>query len=308
MYQVAIGWPWGSTPPWSAFWPWHLLDQLKPFWGSKHVLFHLVLAQRHFTRHTWQSMFSFSLLLQKDIWLGLLDKHVLFFKLAFYPVCLTKHVVFQLILQNGISPGILDKACSLLACFCKTALHQAYLTKMTACSLLACFWKRHFPRHTWPSMFSFYISPGRLDKACSLSACFCTTAFHQAYLTKFDKACSLSACFCKTAFHQAYLTKHVLFQLVFAKRHFARHTWQSMFSFSLLLQKDIWLGLLDKHVLFCKLAFYPVCLTKHVVFQLILQNGISPGILDKACSLLACFGKTALHQAYLTTMTKHVLF
>ena len=45
------------------------------------------------------------------------------------------------------------------------------------------------------------------------------TAFHQAYLTKFDKACSLSACFCKTALHQAYLTKHVLLQLVFAKRY-----------------------------------------------------------------------------------------
>ena len=269
--------------------------------------------------------------------------------------------------------GILDKACSLLACFWKTALHQAYLTKHVlfqlafakrhltrptwqtcsllqtgilsgmldkACCLSAYLAKRHFTRHTWQSMFSFYISPGRLDKACSLSACFCTTAFHQAYLTKFDKACSLSACFCKTAFHQAYLTKHVLFQLVFAKRHFARHTWQSMFSFSLfwqngtspgildkddkacsllacfwkrhfprhtwpsmfsfslLLQKDIWLGLLDKHVLFCKLAFYPVCLTKHVVFQLILQNGISPGILDKACSLFI------FHQA---DLTKHVL-
>ena len=79
-----------------------------------------------------------------------------------------------------------------------------------------------------------------------------------------------------------------------------------MFSFSLLLQKNILLGLLDKHVRFCKLAFYLSCLTKHVLFQLVfLQNGISPGILDKACSLLACFCKTALHQAYLT---KHVLF
>ena len=47
------------------------------------------------------------------------------------------------------------------------------------------------------------------------------------------------------------------FSLFFAKRHFTRHTWQSMFSFSLFL-----------------------------------QNGTSPGILDKddkVCSLLACF-------------------
>ena len=146
MYQVAIGWRWGSTPPWSAFWPWHFLNQLKPFWGSKHVLFELVsqngispgildkslflqngispgildkarslsayLAKRNFTRHTSQSMFSFSLLWQKNILLGLLDKHVRFCKLAFYLSCLTKHVLFQLV-------------------FCKTALHQAYLTKMT---------------------------------------------------------------------------------------------------------------------------------------------------------------------------------
>ena len=56
MYQVAIGWRWGSTPPWSAFWPWHFLNQLKPFWGSKHVLFELVFAKRHFTRHTWQEL------------------------------------------------------------------------------------------------------------------------------------------------------------------------------------------------------------------------------------------------------------
>ena len=43
-------------------------------------------------------------------------------------------------------------------------------------------------------------------------------------------------------------------------------------------------------------------------FSLFLQNGTSPGILDKddkACSLLACFWKTAFRQAYLTT---HVLF
>ena len=144
MYQVAIGWRWGSTLPWSAFWPWHFLNQLKPFWGSKHVLFELVFAKRHFTRHTWQelvfakrhftrhtwqSTFSFSLscktafhqayltrhvLFQlafaKNILLGLLDKHVRFCKLAFYLSCLTKHVLFQLV-------------------FCKMAFHQAYLTK-----------------------------------------------------------------------------------------------------------------------------------------------------------------------------------
>ena len=153
MYQVAIGWRWGSTPPWSAFWPWHFL---KPFWGSKHVLFELVFAKRHFTRHTWQSTFSFSLS-------------------------------------------------------------------------------------------------------------------------------------CKTAFHQAYLTKHVLFQLAFAKKHFTRPTWQTCS----LLQTGILSVLLDEA---CSLS---ACF---------LRNGISPGILDKACSLLACFCKTALHQAYLTKMTKYVLF
>ena len=171
MYQVAIGWRWGSTPPWSAFWPWHFLNQLKPFWGSKHVLFELVFAKRHFTRHTWQEL------------------------------------VFA---------------------------------------------KRHFTRHTWQSTFSFSLS-------------------------------------CKTAFHQAYLTKHVLFQLAFAKKHFTRPTWQTCS----LLQTGILSVLLDEA---CSLS---ACF---------LQNGISPRILDKACSLLACFCKTALHQAYLTKMTKYVLF
>ena len=108
MYQVAIGWRWGSTPPWSAFWPWHLLDQLKPFWGSKHVLFQHVFAKRHFTRHTWQSLFSFSLLLQKDILLGLLDKHVLFCKLAFCLVCLTKHV--QMKHEKGVGCFMVHKS------------------------------------------------------------------------------------------------------------------------------------------------------------------------------------------------------
>ena len=39
-------------------------------------------------------------------------------------------------------------------------------------------------------------------------------------------------------------------------------------------------------------------------FSLVLQDGTSAGILDKddkACSLSACFWKTAFHQAYLTT-------
>ena len=76
MYQVAIGWRWGSTPPWSAFWPWYFLSQLKPFlrfqacslgacFAKRHFTRHtwqeLVFAKRHFTRHTWQSTFSFSL-------------------------------------------------------------------------------------------------------------------------------------------------------------------------------------------------------------------------------------------------------
>ena len=128
-------------------------------------------------------------------------------------------------------------------------------------------------------MFSFSLflqnvtSPGILDKddkACSLLACFWKTAFPQAYLTK--HALSI--------FHQADLTKHVLFQLGFAKRHFTRHTCQSLTK---------------------------AYLTKHVLLQLILQNGISPGILDKhdkACSLSAWFCKTAFHQAYLTKFDK----
>ena len=218
MYQVTIGWRWSSTPPWSAFWPWHFLNQLKPFWGSKHVLFELVfakrhfncildkarslsayVAKRHFTRHTWQS--------------------------------LTKHVLFQLVFAKlGISPGILDKARSLLACFCKKAFHQAYLTKHVLFQLiLQNGISPGILEKVWQSMFSFSlflqngISPGILDnndKACSLSACFCKTAFHQAYSTTMtkhvlfqlilqnctspgilDKACSLSACFCKKTFH-----------------------------------------------------------------------------------------------------------
>ena len=71
---------------------------------------------------------------------------------------------------------------------------------------------------------------------------------------------------CKTAFHQACLTKHVLFQLVFAKRHFTRHTWQrwqNMFSFSLFLEDGISPGILDNA---CSLS----------------AKRISPGILDKA--------------------------
>ena len=173
------------------------------------------LAKRHFTRHTWQSMFSFSLLLQKDISLGLLDKHVLFCKLAFYPVCLTKHALIQLV-------------------FCKTAFHPAYSTKITKHVLFyLVFTKRHFTRHTWQrwqNMFSFslflenVISPGIRQSMFSF------------YL-----------------FHQADLTKHVLFRLVFAQRHFTRHTlqkWQSMLSFSLP----------------CKTAFHQAYLTKHVLF------------------------------------------
>ena len=311
MYQVAIGWQWGSTPPWSAFWPWHLLDQLKPFWGSKHVLFQLVFAKRHFTRHTWQkweSMFSFSLLLQTNISLGVLDKHVLFCKLAFYPICLTKHAVFQLILQNGISPGILDKACSLLACFCTTAFYQAYLTKMTKHVLFQLlFAQRHFTRHTWQkwqSMFSFSlvlqrwqntfsfslfledgISPGILDKACSLSI------FHQAYLTK--------------------MTKHVLFRLVFAQRPFTRHTWQkwqSMFSFSLVLQNGISPGILKARSLSAYLSkrhFTRHSWKKHVLFQLAFAKRHFTRPTWQTCSRSACFCKLAFHPVYLT---KHVLF
>ena len=64
-----------------AFANWH---SICPAWRSM-FSFSLFFAKRHFTRHTWQSMFSFSLFL-----------------------------------QNGTSPGILDKddkVCSLLACF-----------------------------------------------------------------------------------------------------------------------------------------------------------------------------------------------
>ena len=112
-------------------------------------------------------------------------------------------------------------------------------------------------------MFSFSmflqigIPSGMLDKACSLSASFCKTAFHQANLSKFD-----TGILDKTRSLSAYL----------AKRHFTRHT------------------------------------TKHVFFQLVCHNGISPGILDKndkACSLSACFWKTSYYQAY---VTPHVLF
>ena len=219
------------------------------------------LAKRHFTRHTWQSMFSFSLFL-----------------------------------QNGTSPGILDKddkTRSLLACFWKTAFPQAYLTKHVP--FLYITWQ------TWQNMFSFSfflqngISPGIRVKvwqrhtwqntfSFSLSS---KTAFHQAY----DRECSLSAWLCKTAFHQAYLTKHVLFQLilqngispglldkhvffqhVFANWHSIRYTWQSMFSFSLFLQKKDF----TRHT-WQRRQSMSSC-------GLFLENVISPGILDNACS------------------------
>ena len=64
-----------------AFANWH---SICPAWRSM-FSFSSFFAKLHFTRHTWQSMFSFSLFL-----------------------------------QNGTSPGILDKddkVCSLLACF-----------------------------------------------------------------------------------------------------------------------------------------------------------------------------------------------
>ena len=117
-----------------------------------------------------------------------------------------------------------------------------------------------FPQHSWEPFLSLPkpIPPHAWEPwstQTSLSACFCTMAFHQAYLTK--------------------MTKHVLFQLVFAKRHFSGHTWQSTFSFSFS----------------CKTAFHQAYLTKHVLFQLILQNGISPGILHTVCSLSACLCK-----------------
>ena len=284
---------------------------------TKHVLFRLVFAQRHFTRHTWQklqSMFSFSFFLQNGISPGTLDKiwqSMLSFSLFFAKRHFSRQTwqsmfSFSLVLQNGISPGRLDKACSLSvfflqngislglldkndkACslsvsFCKTAFPQAYLTKFDkACSLSACFLQNG-------------ISPGRLDKACSLSAFFLQNGISLGLLDKDDKACSLSACFCTTAFYQAYLTKitkHVLFQLIFENGISPGIVDKNMFSFSLLLQKDISLGLLDKQVL----------------FQHVFANGIPSGILDKACSLLAWFCKTALHQAYLKTLTKHVLF
>ena len=240
---------------------------------------------------------------------------------------------FSLVLQNGTSPGILDKddkTRSLLACFWKTAFPQAYLTKHVLFL--------YFTRQTWQRMFSFGlflhngISPGILDKndkACSLSASFCKTAFHQAYLTKFDKACSLSACFLqngispgirqsmfsfslvlqngtspgildkddktrsllacfwKTAFPQAYLTKHVLFQLAFCKTAF-HQAYDKACSLSVFFQNGISLGLLDKNdkactlsAWFCKTAFHQAYLTKHILFQLIFKNGISPGIVGK---------------------------
>ena len=148
MYQVAIGWRWGSTPPWSAFWPWHFLNQLKPFWGSKHVLFELVFAKRHFTRHTsqepvfakrhftrhtWQSTFSFSLSC----------------KTAFHRAYLTKHVLFQL------------------------AFEKKHFTRPTW-QTYSLFANLHSIRYAWQSMLSSMLS-------LSLS---CKTAFHQAYLTK----------------------------------------------------------------------------------------------------------------------------
>ena len=278
---------------------------------TKHVLF------LYFTRQTWQSMFSLGLFLHNGISPGILDK------------VWQSMFSFSLFLQNGISPGILDKARSLSACFCKTAFRQAYLTKHVlfqlafakrhltrptwqtcsllqtgilsgmldkACCLSAYLAKRHFTRHTWQSMFSFSLflengtSPGILDQACSLSI------FHQADLTKHVLFQFLFAkrhtCQSLT---KAYLTKHVLFQLVFAKRHFTRHT--------------------TKHVFF-QLVFAKRHFTRHTwqtwqnmfSFSLVLQNGISPGILDKVWQSMFSFSlscKTAFHQAYLA---KHVLF
>ena len=256
--------------------------------------------------------------------------------------------------KNKLKENMLCRLCQvcLVKCrFAKTSWKRTYLTKHV---LFLYFtrqtWQSMFSfsfflqngilvkvwqRHTWQSTFSFSlflqngispgirqsmfsfslflqngISPGILDKhdkTCSLSAWFCKTAFHQAYLTKFDKACSLSACL--------------------AKRHFTRHTWQSMFSFSLLLQKDTSPGILDKTwqnmtkhdktwqnmfsfgmILQTGIPSIRYTWQSMSSFSLFLQNGTSPGILDKddkACSLSACFWKTSFHQAYLTT---HVLF
>ena len=111
----------------------HALSFLSSMPGEmplKHVLFQLAFAKRHFTRPTWQkwqSMFSFSLLLQKGISLGLLDKHVLF-QLVFANWHSIRYAwqsmfSFSFVVENGFSPGILDKARSLSACFCKTAFH-----------------------------------------------------------------------------------------------------------------------------------------------------------------------------------------
>ena len=76
-------------------------------------------------------MFSFRLLLQKDISLGLLDKQVLFQQVFadWQSIRYTWQNMFSfsLVLENGISPGILDNACPLSA-------------------------KRNFTRHTWQSM------------------------------------------------------------------------------------------------------------------------------------------------------------
>ena len=106
---------------------------------------------------------------------------------------------------------------------------------------------RPIPPHAWEPW----------STQTSLSTCFYTPAFHQAYSTKMTKHVLFQLVFCKTAFQRAYLTKHVLFQFLLqngispgildktrslsaylAKRHFTRHTSHSVFSFSLLAQKE----------------------------------------------------------------------
>ena len=60
---------------------------------------------------------------------------------------------FSLFLQNGISPGILDKACSLSACFLQNGISPGIFDKNDkVCSLLACFFMLHFlPSQAFPT-------------------------------------------------------------------------------------------------------------------------------------------------------------
>ena len=111
---------------------------------------------------------------------------------------------FSLFLQNGTLPDIFyknNKIFSLLICFRKWDFSG--------------FTKKHI---FWDSFCTTAFHQAYLTKTTKYTLFylfFSKTAFHQTHLTKFDKSCSLSAFFYKTTFHQANLKrKNIFFPII----------------------------------------------------------------------------------------------